>query len=86
LNKQADPHQFLLFGSKTTGLRQSFALTRFCHTRLTAKTPGIYLAGLAVASESAWKQGRGVFVNAVTEDADGQNVASCHANDLLSSI
>lgn len=39
------------------------------------------MAVLAVASERAWRQGR-----AVRESADGQNVASCHANELLSSI
>ena len=45
LNEQADPHQCLLFGSKTKGLSQSFALTCFSHIRLTAKTPGTLSGG-----------------------------------------
>lgn len=52
LNQQADPHQFLLFDSKTTGLRQSFALTCCSHIGLTAKTPGTLYGG---ASRRFWE-------------------------------
>jgi len=53
LNEQDGPHQFLLFGSKTAGFRQSCAVTCYSQIRLTAKTPGTLFGG---ASRRSWER------------------------------